>query len=590
MKPEWRLLLADLSYERRSPSPLAAPMAIAGLATYAQAQLGAHVEVRVVKTIPEFLEIIRAERFQVAGFSHYVWNANLSVAMAEQLRAAQPECVTIFGGPHLPIHQGLQETYLRNLTIADFFIEKEGETPLIALLAALEKHSFCAEAVKPLALPSVRTILQGKVISGPLAPRLRDLDVIPSPYLAGIMDEFMAAGFSPMVENNRGCPFKCAFCGEGDRYHSQVAHHSLERLIAEYEYCARFMKAIPQHPFADCFYFSDSNTGMYNQDQALCRALKELRELYGWPNRVITSTGKNSKEKILNCVELLGGALTLTASVQSTDPEVLKAVRRDNISLEVIMESAQSGDHRSYAEIILGLPGDTYKKHLKSIQDMMDAGIDELAIINLMVLPDTPMFAPEYRQQYQLDVRFRLLVKGFVCLELGGNTRTIIEHEQVCVGTAGMNFSDYQRARVAGLLVAIYYNNRFTKADFDFFAINGITPFDFLNALIELPKPPALEAVLERFRTHLAAELFNSLEELEAFMALPDTHARLLAGEIGVSLVYHYAQEALALPEALQELGRAAAFQVGGETLVTYLDATLLSQFVPSDLFSRQPN
>ena len=49
---------------------------------------------------------------------------------------------------------------------------------------------------------------------------MKDLDVIPSPYLTGffekIMNDYPDVKFHATWESNRGCPFKCSFCDWGE--------------------------------------------------------------------------------------------------------------------------------------------------------------------------------------------------------------------------------------------------------------------------------------------------------------------------------------------------------------------------------------
>jgi len=43
----------------------------------------------------------------------------------------------------------------------------------------------------------------------------KNIKNVPSPYLAGYLDEFLDAGLVPMFETNLGCPFRCSFCAWG---------------------------------------------------------------------------------------------------------------------------------------------------------------------------------------------------------------------------------------------------------------------------------------------------------------------------------------------------------------------------------------
>ncbi|MBF8274689.1 MAG: cobalamin B12-binding protein, partial [Magnetococcales bacterium] len=279
-------------------------------------------------------------------------------------------------------------------------------------------------------------------------------------------------------------------------------------------------------------------------DLTLYAAFGEIQKRYQYPHKIVTATGKNSKERVLKAIELLNGSVSLAASVQSTDPEVLKIVKRDNISLDNIVSEvhATSVLGGNYSEIILGLPGDSLQKHVKSMLDMIDCGIKNLRVGQLMILNDTPMASPAYQQKYGLQTRYRFLTKGFIKLPLAGGEQILIEEEKISVGTSDMSFADYLRARVAGLLVNIFYNDRFIPDNLVFFKQQNFSLSGYMAALIDVPRSPAIEGVLAQFVAHLQTELFESREQMQEFLTRKDTFKRLLSGEIGINLTSFYTQ------------------------------------------------
>ena len=66
--------------------------------------------------------------------------------------------------------------------------------------------------------------------AGDFSPRVSRLDDIPSPYLEGYLDEFLAEPkLSPLLESNRGCPFSCTFCVDGINDRSKVYSKEVSR-------------------------------------------------------------------------------------------------------------------------------------------------------------------------------------------------------------------------------------------------------------------------------------------------------------------------------------------------------------------------
>ena len=68
-----------------------------------------------------------------------------------------------------------------------------------------------------------------------ILPRLGNLSDSPSPYLARKMDEFFDGVLVPVIQNNRGCPFKCTFCDEGHSYYDRVSKRKQVQIDQELE-------------------------------------------------------------------------------------------------------------------------------------------------------------------------------------------------------------------------------------------------------------------------------------------------------------------------------------------------------------------
>ena len=56
-----------------------------------------------------------------------------------------------------------------------------------------------------------------------------------------------------------------------------------------------------------------------------------MKSKYNYPKKIDVSTGKNSRDKIVDAIKSLNGALSIKISVQSTDKNVLENVKRSNI-------------------------------------------------------------------------------------------------------------------------------------------------------------------------------------------------------------------------------------------------------------------
>ena len=128
---------------------------------------------------------------------------------------------------------------------------------------------------------------------------------------------------------------------------------------------------------------------MYPADLKTCHTLQHCRETYKWPDYINVATGKNAKKRVLEAAKIIDGALRLSGSVQSLDPEVLENIKRTNIDVgqlyELGLEAGKTGAN-TYSEVILGLPGDSKEGHLKTLKTVIDAGFNQIQPFQLMIL------------------------------------------------------------------------------------------------------------------------------------------------------------------------------------------------------------
>ncbi|MBK6013799.1 cobalamin-dependent protein [Streptomyces sp. MBT53] len=202
--------LADLTYTHQTISAETMPQAIAGLATFAATKMDLVHPVRIFK-YPEALAASLEEDGppDVIGFSHYIWNSHLSLAFAELIKRRFPQTTVVLGGPHYPLHRPEQTVFWHEHLAGktDFYIAGEGEPAFASLLRTLQ--DFDRVEVRG-HISGVHCLSDDGMFHAP-PPRLRihSLSAVPSPYTAGLMDEFFDGQLVPTVQTNRGCPFKC---------------------------------------------------------------------------------------------------------------------------------------------------------------------------------------------------------------------------------------------------------------------------------------------------------------------------------------------------------------------------------------------
>src|SRR5689334_20919203 len=85
--------------------------------------------VYVRRPVPQIVDQLRDA--DIVLFSVYVWNLQLSLTVAERLKAARPDIRIVFGGPQIPDRP---EAFLAEHQFVDIAVSGEGETAALGLL------------------------------------------------------------------------------------------------------------------------------------------------------------------------------------------------------------------------------------------------------------------------------------------------------------------------------------------------------------------------------------------------------------------------------------------------------------------------
>ena len=101
------------------------------------------------------------------------------------------------------------------------------------------------------------------------------------PYLAGYLDEFLAAGMVPLFETNRGCPFQCTFCAWGSASKDLVRRIDLDQALAEIAY-------VGERSDSANWIVCDANFGILPRDIELAKAIRAVRDARGAPKKCQT--------------------------------------------------------------------------------------------------------------------------------------------------------------------------------------------------------------------------------------------------------------------------------------------------------------
>ncbi len=537
------ICIGDLGHTTRRMPNNFIPLNIGFIGAYAAEKFSRECSIHLFKDPYKLVDFIKENKPSVLALSNYVWNHHLSMHVILLYKQVCPSGVVVVGGPNIPLDMPRMREWLVHYGNVDFVVMGEGEAAFNNILQRLSEVSFSAVTAKKQAIPGVSFLLEGDIV---FAEQLliEDLNILPSPYLNGMMDEFLlndTRGFSliPMVEGSRGCPFLCTFCRNGRKYNSKIRAFDTGRFVEEIDYIAAKIKNAGRDISA--MLITDQNFGMLKRDVEISDRLARLKASCGFPLNVMVTTGKASPDMVIDTVSRFDG-IAMTMAVQSLDKEVLRNIRRINFPIDKFIayhNTLKEKGRLSKSDVIMGLPGDTVEKHLDTLRSLINIGIDVIDTFSFMMLLGTFDESPERRKEFGFRTKWRLLPGAFSVI---GDT-ALLEPEEIVVATNTFSEEDYVYLRRLHLLLATICNGTLFIEVKKVFKERGLDVVGYLQVVdrgIEKASAGAIAAVLREFTEKSISELFDSPKALLDFYRDKENYNNLCAGRLGENLLQKY--------------------------------------------------
>ena len=403
----------------------------------------------IYSRIPAEEGVNRLLSANIVGFSTYVWNFRLSLEIARRLKKQKPEILIVFGGPQVPDEA---EVFLSQFPFIDIVCHGEGEQVFCSIVESYPSKDWGD-------IPSISYFDDnGAFINHPQAPRIKDLDIIPSPYLNGLFEALMLENpqneWLSLWETNRGCPFSCTFCDWGSATASKVYRFELERLLAEIDWFAD-----KKVEFVFC---CDANFGILSRDTQIAQYAADIKSKIGYPQALSVQNTKNATDrayetqKILNTSGLSKG---VDLALQSIDKNTLESVKRANISIEtyeILQQRFTSDGVATFTDIILGLPGETYESYVEGVSKLIENGQhNRIQFNNLSILPNAEMGDPKYQQKHGM-----VTVPSEIINIHGLRTTSeddVAEVQELVIATQDMPKEDWVKTRAFSWMIALLH-------------------------------------------------------------------------------------------------------------------------------------
>lgn len=326
----------------------------------------------------EILSGILEQNPEVILLSCYIWNWNVMRRLAKDLSVLLPSTDLWAGGPEVSFET--EEVLAENPWLTGI-MQGEGEESFLKL---------------------AQSYLKGEPLSGILSGGEVQMEELPFIYEEASLDSFRNKII--YYESSRGCPFSCSYCLSSVSRHVRI--RPWEKVEKELDFFAR--ARVKQVKFVD---------RTFNCDHAHCRQILQwiLMHDNGVTNFHFEIAGDLlDEEEIALLGKMRPGAVQLEIGVQSTNPDVIREIRR-TMDLPKLKENVakirQGKNVHQHLDLIAGLPLEDMESFRKSFDEVYAMRPDQLQLGFLKVLKGSYMFekAADYGISYQEEAPYEVI-------------------------------------------------------------------------------------------------------------------------------------------------------------------------------------
>lgn len=297
----------------------------------------------------------------------YLFNRLFLEELLGYIRREMPKCLLVVGGPEC---LGDNRTIMPGFT--DVAVRGEGEVAFSSLLQRVAGGGCISD------IPGVCAMENGVYCDNGVANEV-GLDAIPNFY------PDMLAGFSrPFVqlETSRGCPNGCLFCTSRE---TPVRYKSIERVREELT--AIRLAGVRTVRLVDRTFNLTTRRSL-----ELLRLFRE--ESPGMRFHLEIDPGVLSAEVAEEMGRAPVGSLHLEVGVQSLEEQAYALLQRratPEETLDGVKQLVELGNVEIHADLMSGLPRQTLGGLIKDAVVLMQAGVEEIQLERLKLLPGTPL-------------------------------------------------------------------------------------------------------------------------------------------------------------------------------------------------------
>lgn len=318
---------------------------------------------------------VMAYRPDVVGFSAFSDNFRYLSAVAQRIKAADPQVTTVFGG----VHATLAPQVVASKGHVDYIVVGEGEEAFIEFLRR-RQAGLPVDDIQNLGYRQ-----NGGVQINSIRPYI-DVNSIPYPDVSVFSGNPRIPDMFPII-TGRGCPFSCTYCSN-NAYHKLYCSERKHVRRKSVDYVIGELKSVLERFDVNCFLFTDDVFTIDRKWLAefAARYSQEIGIKYrciNHPNHINEDVARLLKES---------GCVYVQLGFQTANAELRRHVLDRNETNERIAQGVvilQRHGLPIAVDHILGIPTETAETIEESALFYSHLGVDYVAVYGLTYYPGT---------------------------------------------------------------------------------------------------------------------------------------------------------------------------------------------------------
>lgn len=332
----------------------------------------------------------------VIGFTTLTSNGGTVYELGKWLKTNLPEIFIILGNVHASV---FAENYLEN-GCCDVVVHGEGEYTFLEIIKAIENKTADLSYIG-----SISFLKYNKTVTTSSPYVVQNLSELPFPARDMVKKELYniqsitnspyskKGGVGKHMISSRGCPNACTFCVvHSDRTQRQNA---ISRVIDEMEYLVKKDRA-DYIMFVDPLFTSNKKRIL-----DLCRCIQQKRLKLNWGCEAHVHFIDQELVEAMEDAGCFDMAFGIESGVQHLLNNVKKGTTLEKVERAVNIVKKNTNIKVS-GLFILGLPGETYKDSLQTIDFAKRLPLDMAQFSILVPYPGSQIFS-ELRAKHEID-------------------------------------------------------------------------------------------------------------------------------------------------------------------------------------------